>query len=43
MDWANPLGQRYSKLLLEVKTTNPSRQKYSRILSEVKTSNPFGQ
>ena len=38
MDWENPPGQRYSKILSEVKTSNPSGQKHFKIVSEVKTS-----
>ena len=37
-DWANPSGQKYSKILSEVKASNPSGQKYFKIVSEVKTS-----
>ena len=38
MDLANSPGQRYSKILSEVKTRNPSGQKHCKIGSTVKTS-----
>ena len=51
--WANPSGQKYSKIVSEVKTSmnglrKPSGQKYFKIVSEVDTkinelSNPSGQ